>query len=160
MYKLNNDYVKVSSYDFYLAFEYLDNNDIAYSNETYNNYVGQLEKKGFITEKKDSFISYYTIEAYKSQLNLQMIQNSILWSIINIENQKKFELEFLYKKIMAIKSQNIDSFDEKMENQLLLKFLKDDEELYEYIILTQNFDDYIHDNSCRNKVKYLLKSYK
>lgn len=160
MYKLNNNFVRISSYDFYLAVEYLDSNKISYSEETHNNYIEQLEKQDFISEKKNVFLAYYVLEAYKKELNLQMIQNSILWSIVNIENLKKVELEFLYKQVMAVKFENMTSFDEKKENQVLLKLLENNRELYEYIVYTQDIDGYMNDTDCRYKIKHLLKAYK
>ncbi|MCI8778881.1 MAG: hypothetical protein HFI87_07010 [Bacilli bacterium] len=131
-----------------------------YSEEAHNNYIEQLEKQGFISEKKNVFLAHYVLEAYKKKLNLQMFQNSLLWSIVNIENLKKAELELLYKKVMVVKFEDIDSFDEKKENQVLLKLLENNRGLYEYIIYTQNLDDYMKDNDCRYKVKHLLKAYK
>lgn len=160
MYKLSNNFVKINSYDFYLAIEYINSNKVLYSEETHDNYVGQLEKQGFISEKKNVFLAYYVLEAYKSELNLQMIQNSILWSIVNSENLKKDELEFLYKRVMAVKFENMDSFVEEKENQVLLKLLENNRELYEYIIYTQDIDGYMNDTDCRYKVKHLLKAYK
>lgn len=160
MYKLSNNFVKINSYDFYLAAEYINSNKILYSDETHNNYLEQLEKQGFISEKKNVFLAYYVLEAYKNELNLQMIQNSILWSIVNIENLKKAELEFLYKQVMAVKFDNMTSFDEKKENKMLLKLLENNRDLYEYIIYTQDIDGYMNDTDCRYKVKNLLKSYK
>ena len=61
---------------------------------------------------------------------------------------------------MVVKFEDIDSFDEKKENQVLLKLLENNRGLYEYIIYTQNLDDYMKDNDCRYKVKHLLKAYK
>lgn len=160
MYKLSNNFVKINSYDFYLAIEYINSNKVLYSEETHDNYVEQLEKQGFISEKKNVFLAYYVLEAYKKKLNLQMIQNSILWSIVNSENLKKDELEFLYKRVMAVKFENMDSFVEEKENQVLLKLLENNRELYEYIIYTQDIDGYMNDTDCRYKVKHLLKAYK
>ena len=118
MYKLSNNFVKINSYDFYLALESINSNKTLYSDETHNNYVEQIEKNGFISEKKDVFLAYYVLEAYKRELNLQMLQNSILWSIVNIENSKKAELELLYKQVMAVKFDNMTSFDKNKENQI------------------------------------------
>lgn len=160
MYKLSNNFVKINSYDFYLAVEYINSNKTLYSDETHNNYLEQLEKQGFISEKKNVFLAYYVLEAYKSELNLQMLQNSILWSIVNIENLKKAELELLYKQVMAVKFDNMTSFDEKKENQVILKLLENNRDLYEYIIYTQDIDGYMNDTDCRYKVKHLLKLYK
>lgn len=160
MYKLSNNFVKINSYDFYLAVEYINSNKTLYSDETHNNYLEQLEKQGFISEKKNVFLAYYVLEAYKNELNLQMLQNSILWSIVNVENLKKAELEFLYKQVMAVKFDNMTSFDEKKENQVILKLLENNRDLYEYIIYTQDIDGYMNDADCRYKVKHLLKAYK
>ncbi|MCI9433980.1 MAG: hypothetical protein HFI86_01720 [Bacilli bacterium] len=61
---------------------------------------------------------------------------------------------------MAVKFDNMTSFDEKKENQVILKLLENNRNLYEYIIYTQDIDGYMKDTDCRYKVKHLLKAYK
>lgn len=171
MYQLDDNFVKVSSYDFYLALEYIARNDIKISEKIYNRYIDQLvtqncikiqsDYKLFNFESSERIIQpieviNYILEAYKSELNLQMIQNSILWSIINIENDKKCELELLYKNVIATKFKIINIWDDKKENQLILKLLKDNQELYEYIIFTQNMDEYIEDIECKEQIEQKL----
>ena len=99
------------------------------------------------------------IYVYKSELNLQMIQNSLFWAIINIDTSKKFKLEFLYKVFISKKLKMLNIWDDKLENDVLLDLLKDNCELYSYIIFTQNIDDYMEDVECKEQIEQKLAKY-
>lgn len=160
MYKFDEKYVKVSSYDIYLALDYIEKNNIEDEKikDKIDQYTNELVDAEYVKVEECNPMLVYILEMYKSELNLQMIQNSILWSIVNIKNDKKFELEFLYKTVMLEKLKTKKWTDE-LENQLILKLLKDNLDLYEYIIYTQSINDYMEDNAIKGKCKQKLKNH-
>lgn len=148
MYKLNDNYVKVSAYDIYLALGYCEKNNIIDNqlNKLLDDCSSKLASKEYIKLKNDNPIIDYILKMYKDELDLQMIQNSMLWSLINIENIKKAELEFLYKVVIYERLKCGESWSIDKEHDVILKFLENNEDLYQYIIFTQSIDGYISKN--------------
>ncbi len=163
MYQLDNNYVNVSVYDIYLALEYFEKNNIEDTilKKHLEQCIDEFEfnECEYVKIKNNEPIIRFILDVYKSELNLQMIQNSLFWAIINIDTSKKFKLEFLYKVFISKKLKMLNIWDDKLENDVLLDLLKDNCELYSYIIFTQNIDDYMEDVECKEQIEQKLAKY-
>ncbi len=152
-----SQYVYISSYDILKALDYFEKNNIEDTilKKHLEECSDEFNNKEYVKLKNNDPIIRFILDMYKSELNLQMIQNSLLWSIVNIKNDKKFELELLYKTVMLEKLE-AKIWNCEVENQLILKLLKDNQELYQYIIFTQNIDGYMEDVKCKEQIQQKL----
>lgn len=148
MYRLNDKFVNISAYDVYLAHKYITKNQnivdfdqISKRIELYMRDLNVSNKKSIQINQNDPIVDYI-LKMYQSELDLQMIQNSIMWSMVNIKNTEKFELEYLYKTVMAQKLKAGASWTHEKENNLIVELLKNINGLYDYIIYTQSMDIY------------------
>lgn len=163
MYILDENFVNISAYDVHLAQKFIskdqNSNDFNQINQRIELYKQDLtvSDKKFIKINQHDPIVNYILEMYKGELNLQMLANSIMWSIMNIRNDKKFEIENLYKNVMLERLHSNEPWTSEKENKTIIEFLNDNKELYAYIICTQSIDECIENDERKLEVQKKLE---